>query len=38
VKVYIKSKIDIVSELESVYIKEVTPWFFIIWDIVDHMR
>lgn len=25
VKVYIKSKIDIVSELESVYIKEVTP-------------
>ena len=25
VKVYIKSKIDIVSDLESVYIKEVTP-------------
>jgi hypothetical protein len=36
--VHIKSPEEVVSQIESIYIKEVTSWFFIIWDIVGHMN
>jgi hypothetical protein len=26
------------GNIESIYIKDVTVWFFIIWDIVGHMN
>jgi hypothetical protein len=37
VNVYVKSTDSIIGKIDSIYIKEVTSWFFIIWDIEDHM-
>jgi hypothetical protein len=34
--VFIKSPESIIDKIDSIYIKEVTSWFFIIWDIVGH--